>query len=573
MRRLALVLLAWGCAPKHLPPAEARPGVRFRVAVETRDGVPLDTHVLLPRGDGPFPTVFVRSPYPMGPVLDQRCARFNRHGYACAWQSVRGRNRSGGTWIPFEHEIDDAKDALAWLTAQPWVDGNIGLIGESYLGAVQWAAADDLPPEVKTFVPMMIGTDMTEIAYEGGLFRHEIATAWMSLMPDERFRTLAASRGYQRALATRPRSDMDRAAAGVDAPWFDEWVRADRPDASLWQRDIARRGMAAPANTTVPVLMLGGWADAFVGPQITSWTQLATRADSTLLIGPWEHLGRVATDVPQGKLNDDVGLGASYAQWARVLDWLDHHLKGRPLKYPVGKVLTWPVNGDGWMVRDAWPPPTTPRVWSLAPGADPQQCTGALGEGGLGDVAWTYDPEDPTPARGGAGLLAGSLPTWKGVTPGFVDQGRLCERRDDLLGFRSEPLTAPLHVAGPLKATLQFASDAPDTSVNVRFLEERPDGRRIHVREGIVALSFRDGRGDARYTPGEVVPVQIETWPVEYVFEAGSRVLVQVASASWPKYEAHANVVGHWADVTETRPARQRVVFQGSTVELPVTNP
>jgi putative CocE/NonD family hydrolase len=560
-----LVLVA--CAPKYMPEREANTGPRTHFDVAMPDGVRLDTHVLLPDGDGPFPAVLIRVPYPMGPVINTRCAVLNRHGYACVWQSVRGRNKSEGDWLPFEHEPSDGLATIRWLASQRWVDGNIALMGESYLGAVQWAVTEDLPPEVKTMVPMMIGTDLYETAYEGGLFRHELGTAWMSLMPGERFRFVGGARGYHRALRHRPRLEMDVVSSGEELPWFRAWLAADTPDAPFWSRDVVKRGLRAPARTTIPVLMMAGWADVFIGPQLTTWSELATQSDSTLVIGPWNHLGGVATDVKQADV--DAGHGHNYLQWPRIIDWFDHHLKGEPLRFEAGKVVSYPINGDGWVTHDSWPPPTAARSWPLGPGGDPASCTGQLTQG-AGEVTWTYDPSDPTPALGGAGLLAGVLFGWHGVEPGFQDQGRLCERRDDLLGFLSEPLPDPMHVAGPLRATLRFATDAEDTGLNVRFLEERANGDRIMVRGSIVRLSHRDGVGTATYTPGDVVTVELETWPVDYVFEAGSRLLVQVASASFPQYEAPPNVAGPWATVTETRVAQQRLVLEGSSVELPV---
>lgn len=571
---LALVLpLLASCGPKHMPDRELATGKRFATDVVVRDGTALHTRVLLPQGDGPFPTVFMRFPYPMAPVANQRCAVLNRHGYACVWQVTRGRGRSEGEWLPFEHEVDDGLDSLGWLVDQPFVDGNIALMGESYLGAVQWALAEDLPPEVKTFVPMMVGTDLYGGAFESGLMRHDIVSAWMTLMPGDRFRLLGGYRHHRRALEHRPRRDMDLVSTGEELAWYRAWQDAWRPDAPFWSRDIVQRGARAPAETRVPVLMLAGWSDVFIGPQLETWSQLATQAESTLVIGPWDHLGHVAADVSQPGV--DAGHGKTYVQWPRILDWFDHHLRGRPARFEVGGVVSWPVNGEGWITREAWPPPTETRSWGLAAGEDPQACAGELVPPGqistdAAAVSWTYDPEDPTPTTGGAGLLAGVLPGWRGVKPGFTDQGRLCERRDDLLGFRSAPLESAMHVAGPLTARLVVTSDAPDTALNVRFLEERPDGRRIHVREGIVSLSLRDGVDTEAHVSGEPTHVSVETWPVEYVFEAGSRLLVQVASASFPKYEAHANRAEPWTEVVETVPARQGLVLGGSWVDLPV---
>ncbi len=565
---IPLLLMVAACMPRGLPPPEAAPGPRSTVEVTTRDGVALHTTVLLPRGEGPFPTVLIRVPYPMMGFLSWRCRVFNRHGYACAFQEVRGRGRSGGEWLPFEHEPEDARDTLDWVADQPWCDGNIAMLGESYLGAAAWSALDDPPPALKTIIATVIGVDLYDASYEGGLFRHDIVTAWMAMMPGREFRYLSGSRRYHRALARRPRMEMDVAAAGREIPWFRAWLSADRPDHPFWQREVVRRGDTLPERATVPVLTMAGWSDAFLGPQIGSFERLATRDQSTLVIGPWDHLSRVAARQRQHGLDDEVGLSDSYLQWDRVLDWLDHHLRGRPLRHRAGGVASYTVNGGGWTWHEDWPPPTEPLSFALVEGDDPQRCTGALADApGEGEVSWIYDPEDPTPARGGAGVLAGSFPLWRGPKPGFVAQGHLCRRRDDLVGFRSEPLAAPLHVVGGLRATLRVTTDAPDTAFLVRFLEERPGGRRIAVRETIRALSDLP-EGAPR--PGDLVEVPLETWPVDYRFEAGSRLLVQVGSASFPKYEAHANTEEPWAEAVDLRPARQGLSLSGSAVTLPV---
>jgi len=558
------------CAPARLPDRVAKPGPRMVTDVAMRDGTLLRTKLLLPAGQGPFPTVFLRVPYPLDPLLDKRCTEFNRHGYACLYQHARGRGPSQGDWLPFEHEPTDGRDALSWIAEQPWCDGNIAMMGESYLGATAWTVAEDPPPELKTIMPTVVGTNLREVIYEGGMFRHDIATAWMSLMPGPEFRYAGGSRHYWRALRHRPRRSMDEVAADRQIPWFRVWLDAD-PQADFWQREDVLRLQQVPQNTSLPVLTMAGWSDAFLGSQIKTFQQLATRERSTLVIGPWDHLTQVRADVKQRGLDDELGLAANYFQWPRVLDWLGHHLRGEPLRYPVGGVVSYVVNGGGWRWYEAWPPPTHVHELRFGPGEDPQECTGALGpQAGSGAVSWTYDPQDPTPSLGGAGVLVGSFPMWRGAEPGFVDQGRLCQRREDLVGFVSQPLQEPLHVAGGFRAQLRVATDAEDTAFNLRVLEQRPGGARIHVREGIVALSQRDGDRIQDYQPGSEVTLSIETWPVDYVFEAGSRVLVQLGSASFPKYEAHANTAEPWADAVRTVVATQQLLLEGSSVSMPV---
>lgn len=64
----------------------------------------------------------------------------------------------------------------------------------------------------------------------------------------------------------------------------------------------------------------------------------------------------------------------------------------------------------------------------------------------------------------------------------------------------------------------------------------------------------------------------IETGAIEYVFQPGSRVLVQIASASFPLFEAHANTDEYWADAVALPPARQTIHRAESAVTLPVVS-
>jgi hypothetical protein len=84
------------------------------------DGVRLSTDVYLPDSDGPWPTVFIRTPYSNNdPVKKIPLAReFASNGYAVAIQDVRGRYDSEGEWEPFFNEQADGLAAQAWLAVQ-----------------------------------------------------------------------------------------------------------------------------------------------------------------------------------------------------------------------------------------------------------------------------------------------------------------------------------------------------------------------------------------------------------------------------------------------------------------------
>ena len=75
-----------GQALEHLP-------------VPMRDGVDLDTSVSVPKGEGPFPVIVVRSPYPISRP-DASPTGFDRKlmekGYALVLQNERGMYMSEG---------------------------------------------------------------------------------------------------------------------------------------------------------------------------------------------------------------------------------------------------------------------------------------------------------------------------------------------------------------------------------------------------------------------------------------------------------------------------------------------
>ena len=54
-------------------------------------------------------------------------------------------------------ERDDGLATFDWVVQQPWFGDAIVLLGASYLGYVQLAVADRLPPQVKAMIPQVDG--------------------------------------------------------------------------------------------------------------------------------------------------------------------------------------------------------------------------------------------------------------------------------------------------------------------------------------------------------------------------------------------------------------------------------
>ena len=319
-----------------------------------------------------------------------------------------------------------------------------------------------------------------------------------------------------------------------------------------------------PTRVKVPVLALGGWFDVFLGPQLGDLARLATRDQSRVVIGPWHHLQFSDQSLP-----NDIGMGG---QWREILDWLDHHLRGRPYSRPVGVMVTYAMQEGAWHTRPDFPPPTSPTQLHLDALAASASCPGgaltARAPTVTATIAYRYDPDDPVPAQGGGALLAFAFGTFDGVRPGAVAQDSRCGRQD-VLTFRSQPLQDSLHIAGPIVVDLRVSSDAPDTAFTAKLIQEHPAGERVNIRDGAITLALGGGE-DARrpYAPGTVVSVQVRMWPIEWQVPRGARLVLEVSSSNFPALHAHPNRFGPWAEQDGADVAINRV--HGGALTLPI---
>src|SRR5687767_536347 len=136
------------------------------VAVELRDGTVTYADVYRPAEDGKYPVILQRTPYdksliPLAlPQIDM--LRAVGRGFAVVIQDTRGRHTSEGDFKPFHQEMNDGYDSVEWCGTQSWSDGNVGMIGASYIGAVQWLAAVMAPPHLRAIVPVVTASDYYE---------------------------------------------------------------------------------------------------------------------------------------------------------------------------------------------------------------------------------------------------------------------------------------------------------------------------------------------------------------------------------------------------------------------------
>ncbi|MEN8722376.1 MAG: CocE/NonD family hydrolase [Alphaproteobacteria bacterium] len=552
-----------------LPPFTHGAGEKFDVMVPMEDGVKLYTTVQLPDGEGPFPAVLIRSPYTQisFALRNLLCGRFVRYGYACLLQDTRGQGKSEGGWNPGGNvEIADGRDALNWLVMQDFQDGNLAMVGSSYLASVQFSAlAGGAPTELKTIVPSMYTTDNRGAAFQDGLFRHETYTAWASMMRGSNSEGLSgAGDDYQKAIRHRPHNTVDTEIFGMAMPWYQSMIAASSPKDEHWHGKETAKVRDVPENISIPILMIGGWYDVFFGPQFEDWQRLATQSNSRYIVGPYTHPGGFGDlDMPNAE-------GGRF-QWAEMLPWLEHHLKGKPLATNTGLKLY--VIGDGeWQEHKNWPMPNRIASYNLANLPASNECEGGelttRADTNSGQARFVYDPDNPVPTRGGAGMLAFNIPGFGGADPSNVEQSGLCER-DDVLTFQTDALTEDMLISGKVSVTLDVSSSAPDTAFSAKLIEVFPDGRAYNIRDSITTLAYRNGADTPQnYTPGDRLTVTIDFWPIAWRLQPGSRLRLDISSSDFPKFHAHTNRAGPWEQQDGADKASQTIY--GGRLDLPV---
>jgi len=117
-----------------------------------------------------------RRPSPMwdGCIEAGDIARVVDNGYVHVIGDLRGSGGSEGEHIGNYNAGgvplgQDAYDFIEWVAAQPWCDGNVGMIGISYFGSMQVLAAAERPPSLKAIFVSGGHYDFYETTYHGGV--------------------------------------------------------------------------------------------------------------------------------------------------------------------------------------------------------------------------------------------------------------------------------------------------------------------------------------------------------------------------------------------------------------------
>ena len=544
--------------------------IQFNQRVPMRDGVTLSADVYLPANvetEGKhYPVVLMRTPYmKANATAVDYGAYMAERGYVYVALDVRGRGDSDGEFVPYFNEGRDGYDAIEWCAVQSWSNGNVGTVGSSYPGRIQWLAALQQPPHLGAMIVRVAPSDPFVETPTG--LPSPMHLCWLHLVSGRTNQVMEAV-DWARVYEHLPLLTMDEQAGRRNSYW-----RADLEHPQLDDYWEPLRYQAKFEQINVPVLHISGWYDDeqigtpmnYIGMTTRGATPEA-RAGQRLLMGPWGHA--VNTVSRLGEV--DFGPQSLIDLRGEEVRWFDRWLKGAT-EPAVAPVRIFVMGENAWRDEQEWPLART--QWTPYYLHSDGCANSRFGDGSLSTTKpganepsdnYRYDPARPVPFI--------SEPTSSQI--GGPDDYAAVERRDDVLVYVTQPLQADIEVTGSIHVELYASSSAPDSDFTAKLVDVWPTGFVQRISDGMVRARFREGMDrPSLIEPGKIYKYPIDCWNTSQVFKAGHRIGLEISSSAFPKYDRNLNTGTPLGRTSEMAVAEQRIyhdVEHPSMVLLPV---
>ena len=519
------------------------------------DGTGLAARVWMPSwasAERPVPAVFELIPYrtrDLTALRDEAIhGTFAANGYASVRVDIRGSGDSEGS-ITDEYlaqELQDGADCIAWIAAQPWCTGRLGMFGNSWGGFNALQVAALRPPALAAVITSCSTDDRftDDMHWMGGALLTDMldwgATflTWMALPPDP-----AVSGDAWRARW------LERITLAVDAPAVAEWLRHPSRDA-FWRHGSVNE---AYRDLAVPVLAVGGYQDGYSNaiPRLLAGLSVPRMG----IIGAWAH-GYPHTAGP-GPNIDFLRLAVRWwDQWLRGADsGLMREPGYRAFMAESVPPEPWYAEAPGrWVAEAGWP---SARIAGrrLALVED-----GSLREGSVDPGAVVAVRTDQT-----VGVTAGEWCPFGTGGAGPELPGDQAPDDARSVCFDSWVLDERLEILGAPVVRLVIPAAEQPGLVIARLCDVSPDGRSTRVS---FAVRHAGAPGDPGLRDGVL---ELKLNDAAYAFLPGHRVRVALSTTSWPMVwpEADPGTLRFVAGVSELEvPVRPVVVGEAAPGDL-----
>ena len=492
--------------------------------IPLNDGTLLSARVWLPDEtfNTPVPAILEYLPYRKRGGTEERDEithpHFAQHGYACVRVDIRGNGESDGLMHDeyTVEELSDGKEVIAWIAAQEWCDGKVGMIGISWGGFNGLQVAALRPPALKAVITICSTDDRygDDIHFMGGCLLNDNLT-WSAQMmnyssrpPDPQLLGDDWRKIWRHRLETMPL---------LAANWLQHQQRDD-----FWKHGSVCEDYSA---IEVPVLAVGGWHDTYTNavPRILRGLK---QGQAKALIGPWEH-----------RYPHIAQVGPAIDFMSECVSWWDKWLKGK------GNGVDALPTFRGFLMQNVRPNPKVGMregFWvceDSLPSANSSVLKLHLAEGKL--------LREPETAQGTTDAPIEILsPQDTGITTGNFCPGMRIndelpsdQQEDDAKSvvFDSEVLTEDLAILGAAEFEFEFACSAPQGMLVARLCEVAPDGASARVALNPLNLThFASHETPQELEAGKVYRATIRLSDAGHIFKAGNRIRLALSTSYWP---------------------------------------
>jgi putative CocE/NonD family hydrolase len=609
-----------GETPTKLVPATHGFDYERRIMmIPMRDGVRLNTVILVPKGAKGAPILLTRTPYDarrmtsrrpsghLGPSLEGYDHAYDvivEGGYIRVVQDVRGKYGSEGDYVmnrplhgpqnptPVDHATD-TYDTIDWLVKNvPESNGRVGILGISYDGFLPLMAIVNPHPALRCSVPMnpMVDGWMGDDWFHNGAFREQ---GMSYIYEQEATRDNEAKwwtshhDPYDMFLQAGSAGELGR-RHGLEQVGF--WRKIlEHPSYDAFWREQAVDKVLAAQPLKVPVMLVHSlWDQEDIYGAIAVWKAIKPKDTGDekvfLVMGPWHHGGEIGDGTHLGALKFPTDTALQF-RYEILRPFLDQWLRDGEPKADIAPVMAYETGTNQWRRLAAWPAGCAGGC-TVRPTPLYVRAGGALGFDApkAGDAAfeeYVSDPAKPVPFRPRPIVEEG-----EGWSNWLVDDQREASGRTDVAAFVSDVLESPLKISGQPIPNLWASTSGTDSDWVVKLIDVHPDEVAGQPGMGgyqlmISADVFRGRYRESLETPKALTPNEprLYRWPLptaNHVFLPGHRLMVQVQSSWFPLYDRNPQTFVpniFWAKPAEYRKAVQRIYHapgQASFIELPV---
>lgn len=513
--------------------------------IKMRDNTNLSTLIYLPKDiNQKVATILVRTPYGKEDLIN-RYLTYVQRGYALVLQDVRGRNKSEGEFEPHYYEAEDGDDTINFIAKQPWSNEKVGMIGGSYLGFVQWAAATTQNKYLKALVSIVTsGSPFVDLPRKGGALASGVLAWAFSVSKKEMDREKMNRTDWDEVLNIRPLENIANRALGYDIGFFNRWLEHKDND-YYWKK---QSWYNKKENIKVPAMIVSGWFDDN-GMATTEALEIVKDYDSKdkkIILGPWMHKANTARDIHNVAFgNNAIRFDLDYY----YLQWFDNKLKEIDNKINEGPAVEYYTIGENkWKTNGTWPIDNIEYTDFYL--TSEKSANTSSGDGKLvsrksknNKDTYNYDPLNPSIH------IIDMSENEISVPENYIE----IEKREDMLCFSTEPLEKDLTITGEVLVKFYGSSDKKDTDWVVRVLDVDEKGNSIKLVDGILSARYRNGFEEAKFMEeGEIYEFVIRTSKVSNTFKKGHKIRLTITSSAKNYIFPNSNTIdGHNSNVFE----------------------